>query len=312
MDICCGLGILSLLAIEAGAKHVYAIDKSNIVQLTQRIICENHFSDKITVIRGAAVDVQLPVNKVDIIVSTLFRFVTSIFLSSSSSLLFNKHCIFFHLISFFIFSLSIFHDRTMTELIDARNKWLKIDGLIFPDQYTLNVAAICRTNEPFRWDNVYGFDMSPIRHVADRERYTLIKSLHADQLMSNLYRAKVVNLYKVTKTESEDYSFIFQLETKLNGFLSGIIVFVDIEFTKCHTKLILPKNYFTSEFYLSPVKFHCIFNDLLHLNKNDKFYGIFEYKKHNAKKANVNLKLGFELQREKLMEKFEYDFRLYD
>lgn len=72
LDVRCGLGILSMFAAIAGAKQVYAIDKSNIVQLTRRVVRDNRLADKITIIQGSAVDVELPVPKVDIIISTAF------------------------------------------------------------------------------------------------------------------------------------------------------------------------------------------------------------------------------------------------
>lgn len=72
LDVNCGLGILSLFAAQAGAKHIYAIDQSNIVQLTRRVVQDSKFSDKITVIQGNVGDITLPVKGVDIIVS-IFR-----------------------------------------------------------------------------------------------------------------------------------------------------------------------------------------------------------------------------------------------
>lgn len=55
----------------------------------------------------------------------------------------------------------------------ARDKWLKEDGLMFPDRTTLFICGI--EDRQFKedkinwWDNVYGFDMSPIRKVAVSE-----------------------------------------------------------------------------------------------------------------------------------------------
>lgn len=72
LDVNCGIGILSLFAARAGAKHVYAIDSSNIVQLTRAIVHENNYSGLITVIQGNVDQICLPVDQVDIIVS-LFR-----------------------------------------------------------------------------------------------------------------------------------------------------------------------------------------------------------------------------------------------
>lgn len=56
----------------AGAKHVYAIDTSNVVQLTRRIVADNKLAQNITVIKGKATEITLPVDSVDIIVSTFF------------------------------------------------------------------------------------------------------------------------------------------------------------------------------------------------------------------------------------------------
>lgn len=72
LDVRCGLGILSMFAAIAGAKHVYAIDKSNIVQLTRRTVHDNRLADKITIIKGSVAEINLPVDKVDIIISTFF------------------------------------------------------------------------------------------------------------------------------------------------------------------------------------------------------------------------------------------------
>lgn len=72
IDIRCGLGVLSMFSVLAGAKHVYAIENSNVTQLTERIIRDNNLSDKITVIKGTVANIQLPVAKVNIIVSTFF------------------------------------------------------------------------------------------------------------------------------------------------------------------------------------------------------------------------------------------------
>lgn len=72
LNVNCGIGILSLFAVKAGAKHVYAIDTSNIAQLAVRVVNDNKMGDKITVIRGTVASIQLPVDKVDVIV-TYFR-----------------------------------------------------------------------------------------------------------------------------------------------------------------------------------------------------------------------------------------------
>jgi protein arginine N-methyltransferase 1 len=69
LDVGCGTGILSMFAAKAGAKQVYGVDMSGIVEQAKKIIAKNGFADKITVIRGKIEEITLPVPKVDIIIS---------------------------------------------------------------------------------------------------------------------------------------------------------------------------------------------------------------------------------------------------
>lgn len=57
-----------MFAVQAGSKHVYAVDQSAIIFKAKQIIRDNNMGDKITFIRDKIEDVTLP-EKVDIIVS---------------------------------------------------------------------------------------------------------------------------------------------------------------------------------------------------------------------------------------------------
>jgi predicted RNA methylase len=50
LDIGAGTGILSIMAAKIGAKHVYAIEPTEMCHKAQQIIDENEVSDKITII----------------------------------------------------------------------------------------------------------------------------------------------------------------------------------------------------------------------------------------------------------------------
>jgi len=111
LDIGCGTGILSLFAARAGASHVYAVEKANIVYHAKEIIKENKMEDRITVLQGKVEQIELPVEKVDIIISEWMGYM-------------------------------LLYESMLDCVIFARDKWLKKDGLMFPDKACLKVAAI--------------------------------------------------------------------------------------------------------------------------------------------------------------------------
>ena len=52
LDVGAGSGILSFFAIQAGARHVYAVDASDITTHCQKLINSNGLTDQITIIKG--------------------------------------------------------------------------------------------------------------------------------------------------------------------------------------------------------------------------------------------------------------------
>ena len=68
LDLGCGTGLLGLLACEAGASKVYAVDGGSIIELARQIADRNGFADRIVHIRGMSTEVQLP-ERVDVVVA---------------------------------------------------------------------------------------------------------------------------------------------------------------------------------------------------------------------------------------------------
>jgi SAM-dependent methyltransferase len=68
LDVGAGTGILSIFAAQAGARRVFAVERSAIAEVAKRIVRTNGFESVIEVIRQDLEDVDLP-EKVDVVVS---------------------------------------------------------------------------------------------------------------------------------------------------------------------------------------------------------------------------------------------------
>lgn len=111
MDIGSGTGILSIFAARAGAKHVYAIENAEIAYFSREIIRKNNLSDKITVIKGKMEEIQLPVEKVDIIISEWMGYF-------------------------------LLYESMLDTVLWARDKYLVPGGKMLPDRAKIFMAAI--------------------------------------------------------------------------------------------------------------------------------------------------------------------------
>ena len=138
LDIGWGTGVLSIFAARAGAKHVYGIDNADIVHYAREIVKVNGFSDRITIIKGKVEEIELPVEKVDIIISEWMGY-------------------------FLLF------ESMMDTVLFARDKWLNKGGLILPDKCTMHIAAIededYKTKKLWFWDNVYGINKILLNNI---------------------------------------------------------------------------------------------------------------------------------------------------
>lgn len=112
VDVGAGSGILSLFAAQAGAKHVYAIEASEMADYAKKLIAGNPFlSERITVIKGKVEEVQLP-EKADMLIS-----------EPMGTLLVNE--------------------RMLESYVIARDRFLTPEGKMFPGVGRIHMAPFC-------------------------------------------------------------------------------------------------------------------------------------------------------------------------
>lgn len=67
----------------------------------------------------------------------------------------------------------LLYESMLDTVLYARDKWLVPNGIVFPDKAVMYVCALedaqVKSDRIDFWDDVYGFDMTPIKQVALRE-----------------------------------------------------------------------------------------------------------------------------------------------
>uniref|UniRef100_A0A146M4R8 type I protein arginine methyltransferase n=1 Tax=Lygus hesperus TaxID=30085 RepID=A0A146M4R8_LYGHE len=209
LDVGCGTGILSMFAAKAGAKKVFGIECSNIVEYANKIVADNSLSHIITIVKGKVEEVTLPegYEQVDIIISEWMGY-------------------------------CLFYESMLDTVLFARDKWLKPGGMLFPDRACLYLTAIedrqYKDEKINWWDNVYGFDMSSIRSVAITE--PLVDVVDPKQVVTNSALIREVDLYTVTKADLQ-FTSDFTLQVCRDDYIQALVTYFTVEFTKCHKRV---------------------------------------------------------------------------
>jgi Ribosomal protein L11 methyltransferase (PrmA) len=60
LDVGTGSGVLAIAAVRAGARHVYAVEASDIADVAERVFAANGVQDRVTLIRGWSRQIELP------------------------------------------------------------------------------------------------------------------------------------------------------------------------------------------------------------------------------------------------------------
>ncbi|PNH42412.1 hypothetical protein VD0003_g9804 [Verticillium dahliae] len=204
LDVGCGTAILSMFAAKAGAKHVIGVDMSTIIHKAREIVEVNGLSDKITLIQGKMEEVQLPFPKVDIIISEWMGYF-------------------------------LLYESMLDTVLYARDTYLNKDGLIFPDKATIFAAGIedgeYKDEKIGFWDNVYGFNYSPLKATALSE--PLVDTVEVKAVVTEPVPILTLDLYKCQVSDLA-FNTTFKLPVRRDDFVHAVVAWFDIDFTAAH------------------------------------------------------------------------------
>nr|XP_056707903.1 protein arginine N-methyltransferase 3 [Euleptes europaea] len=209
LDVGCGTGILSMFAAKAGAKKVIGVDQSEIIYQAMDIIRLNGLENTISLIKGRIEEVDLPAEKVDVIISEWMGY-------------------------FLLF------ESMLDSVIYARNKYLAKGGSVYPDICSISLVAIGDLNKHADrlafWDDVYGFNMSCMKKAVVPE--AVVDVLDSSTLLSEGCVIKWIDCHVVSVAELE-FTSEFTLTVMKTSLCTAIAGYFDIYFEKnCNQKVL--------------------------------------------------------------------------
>lgn len=189
VDLGSGTGILGLLACEAGAKRVYSIEETSLIEVAREICQANGCTERIRFIKALSTHVDLP-EPADVILADQ--------------------------IGHFGFEAGLFEYFS-----DARRRFLKPNGTTIPGRITFCLAPV---EHELLWDQIEFWDRSPMglnvrpaRSIATNTGYPV--KLTAEQLLGRSVEALSVD---PGVSGSQPLHFTCTLSVNRPGILHGV------------------------------------------------------------------------------------------
>ncbi|KAL2020700.1 hypothetical protein VTK56DRAFT_8000 [Thermocarpiscus australiensis] len=263
LDVGCGTGILSMFAAKAGAKHVIGVDMSTIIFKAREIVNINGFADKITLIQGKMEEIELPYEKVDIIISEWMGYF-------------------------------LLYESMLDTVLYARDRYLAKDGLIFPDKATIFFAGIedgeYKEEKIGFWDNVYGFDYTPLKETALSE--PLVDTVEMNAVVTDPTPVLTLNLYEC-KPSDLSFSVPFDLVARRDDFVHALVAWFDIEFTACHKPIRFSTGPHTKYTHWKQTVFY--FKDVLTVQQGEKIEVSLHNRPNEKNRRDLDIKIQYRL-----------------
>ena len=235
VDVGTGTGVLAATAALAGARHVYAIERtSNMPKLAKRFFEANGVADRITIIEGSSTEIELP-EKADIMISEI-----------------------------------VGNDPLAENIIpttnDAVQRLLKPNARLIPGRLKIFALPVTVPGELLnkqlftpelvrKWKSQYALDFSTYAQTCSRQNYhTLINTFIARDWprLAGPVMVADIDLHD-EPTEFLETHNVF--EVAHSGTLNGILIFFEIQLSKTmeftiHPDEATPENNWASKLWI--------------------------------------------------------------
>ena len=143
------------------------------------------------------------------------------------------------------------------------------------------------------WDNVYGFDYSPLKRTALTE--PLVDTVELKAVVTDPASVITFDLNTVTVADLA-FDATFKLSVRRNDFIHALIAWFDIDFSCCHKPIRFSTGPHTKYTHWKQTVFYL--QDVLTVEEGEEIRGRLTNKPNDKNKRDLDIKLSYRLETE--------------
>lgn len=272
VDVGAGSGILSLFAAQAGAKHVYAVEASEMADYARKLITGNPaLAERITVVKGKIEEVELP-EKADILIS-----------EPMGTLLINE--------------------RMLETYVIARDRFLVPDGKMFPTFGRIHVAPFSDeylfveiANKSMFWQqkNYYGVDLTPLHDTAYQGYFSQpVVDAFDPRLLVAPAISHVINFTSIKEEDLYEINIPLRFIANVGTRVHGLACWFDVLFNGSTVKrwLTTSPGAPTTHWY----QLRCVLSQPLYVMAGQEITGQLHMIAHTAQSYTIHLTMSVKM-----------------
>ncbi|XP_055811263.1 probable histone-arginine methyltransferase 1.3 [Solanum dulcamara] len=269
VDVGAGSGILSLFAAQAGAKHVYAIEASEMAEYAKKLIAGNpSLNERITVIKGKVEEVELPV-KADILIS-----------EPMGTLLVNE--------------------RMLESYVIARDRFLVPNGKMFPAVGRIHMAPFNDeylymeiANKAIFWQqqSYFGVDLTPLQRSAYEGYFSQpVVDAFDPRVLVTPAISHVINFTSIKEEDLYEIEIPLKFSSSISTRIHGLACWFDVLFNGSTVPrwLTTAPGAPTTHWY----QLRCVLSQPLYVMPGQEITGHFRLVAHKAQSYTIYLTLS--------------------
>ena len=197
VDVGAGVGTWALICCQLGARKVYAIEVSPVLQVAKRLIETNGFSEKVELIQDLSTAIELP-ERADVIITSLHG------------------------------QQPVFRD-SIVSIIDARKRFLKTGGVLIPGRESMWATVV---EAEAAYEKHLGFWQKPFQGLDMRAGKTFVvdwmykEQFTAEQVLADKFCYATLDYYRLEETDVRNE---FELTATRRGTGHGVNLWFDSE-----------------------------------------------------------------------------------